>query len=111
MGARVRLHICGNTRFALSAFGLLNAEIIDLDFPAPLDEARQKVGPNQVLLGNLNPVRALRNSTRKDILEGVARCHQQAGPRFIVGVGCEIPRDTPHENVLALYEYASSHAA
>ena len=36
-------------------------------------------------------------------------CHRQAGPRFIVGAGCEVPRDTPAENLRALCAYARSH--
>lgn len=109
LGAKVRLHICGNTRFALAGMGQLGAEIIDLDFPVPLAEAREKMGAGQVLLGNLNPVAALRNSTPDKIREDLARCHREAGARFVAGAGCEIPRDTPHENVRALAEYARNH--
>lgn len=111
LGGRVRLHICGNTRFALTALASLGAEVIDLDFPVPLGEARQKMGSRQVLLGNLNPVAALRNSTPAKIVADLSRCHREAGSRFIVGAGCEIPRDTPHKNVAAVFNYASSHAA
>lgn len=110
MGARVRLHICGNTRFALSGMGSLQAEIVDLDFPAPLAEARQKMGAQQVLLGNLNPVAILRNGTRAGVWDAVQACHSQAGSRYIVGAGCEIPRDTAPDNVRALFDYASAFA-
>jgi uroporphyrinogen-III decarboxylase len=41
----------------------------------------------------------------------IAECHRQAGARYIVGAGCEIPRDTPLENVRALTAYAATHAA
>ena len=40
----------------------------------------------------------------------VAECHRQAGRRFIVGAGCEVPRDTPIENLRALCAYALSQA-
>ena len=36
MGAKVRLHICGNTRFALAGMGQLGCDIVDLDYPSPL---------------------------------------------------------------------------
>ena len=36
----------------------------------------------------------------------IARCHQEAGPRFIAGAGCEVTRDTPHDNLRALCDYA-----
>ena len=110
LGAKVRLHICGNTRPLLEGMAKLRCEIVDLDSLAPLAEARQKMGPRQVLLGNLNPVTVLRNGPAPGVSNAVAACHQQAGPRFIVGTGCEVPRDTPLENVRALCAYAHDHA-
>jgi len=106
LGARVRLHICGNTRHILAGMGRLGCEIVDLDFLVPMAEAREKMGPQQVLLGNLDPVRELRNGTPESILLAVAGCHRQAGSRFIVGAGCEVPRDTPPVNLRAMVEYA-----
>jgi MtaA/CmuA family methyltransferase len=106
MGAKVRMHICGNIRRILEGIGKLGCDIVDVDFLAPLSEARQKVGPSQVLLGNLNPVAVLRNGDAKGVTADIAECHRQAGPRFIVGAGCEVPRDTPPENLRALCAYA-----
>jgi uroporphyrinogen-III decarboxylase len=44
-----------------------------------------------------------------DVTDAIAECHRQAGPRFIVGAGCEVPRDTPVENLTALSHYARTH--
>jgi MtaA/CmuA family methyltransferase len=110
LGTRVRLHICGNTRFCLTGMGRLECAIVDLDSLSPLSEARVKMGPAQVLLGNINPVTVLRNGTPDAVTAAIAECHRQAGPRYIVGAGCEIPRDTPPENVEALSRYAADHA-
>jgi MtaA/CmuA family methyltransferase len=110
LGGKVRLHICGNTRRILQDMGTLGCDIIDLDSLASLTEARQKMGPAQVLLGNLNPVAVLRNGAAAGVSAAVAECHRQAGPRFIVGAGCEVPRDTPLENLRALCDYAGTHA-
>jgi MtaA/CmuA family methyltransferase len=106
LGAKVRLHICGNTRRSLEPMGRLGCDIVDLDSLAPLSEARQQMGPDQVLLGNLNPVSVLRNGTAPGVTSAIAECHRQAGPRFIVGAGCEVPRDTPPANLEALCQYA-----
>ena len=106
----MRLHICGNTRFALAGIGRLGCEVVDLDSLAPLAEARTQMGPRQILLGNVNPVVVVRNSRRDEVQAALAECHRQAGARYIVGAGCEIPRDTPPENVRAFAEYARSAA-
>jgi MtaA/CmuA family methyltransferase len=106
LGARVRLHICGNTRPILEGMGRLGCEIVDLDFLAPLAEGRAKMGSRQILLGNIDPVRILRAGTPESVYAAIAECHREAGQRYIVGAGCEVPRDTPRENVRALIEYA-----
>jgi MtaA/CmuA family methyltransferase len=106
MGARVRLHICGNTNRSLGLIGQLGCDIVDLDFMVPVAKARQEMGENQVLLGNLNPVALVRNGTPATITAALAQCHREAGARYIVGLGCEVPRDTPPENLLALRDYA-----
>jgi MtaA/CmuA family methyltransferase len=105
-GARVRLHICGNTRRMLEAIGRLECDIVDIDSSVPVREAREKMGTKQVLLGGIDPVRALQNGTPQQVVEAVAECHRQAGARFIVGAGCEVPPDTPPENLRALARYA-----
>jgi MtaA/CmuA family methyltransferase len=109
LGGRVRLHICGNIRKILAGVGKLGCDIVDLDSMVPMDDARQRMGPEPLLLGNLNPVTVLRNGTPPAVAREVAQCHRQAGPRFIVGAGCEVPRDTPEENLRALCAYAHEH--
>jgi len=109
MGATVRLHICGNTSKILAGMGRLGCEMVDLDFLVPVADARRAMGPDQVLLGNLDPVRVIRDGTPESITAAVAECHRQAGPRYIVGAGCEIPRGTPPDNLRALTRYSQTH--
>jgi len=106
LGGRVRLHICGHTASILDGMGRFGCEIVDLDWPAPISAARQTMGPNQVLLGNIDPVAVLRNGTPESVTAAVAECHKQAGNKYIVSAGCEVTRDTPHENVRAMRDYA-----
>ena len=108
MGGRVRLHICGNTRKILGGIGELGCDMVDLDFPVPLGEARAQMKPRQVLAGNLNPTKDVRSGTPETILHALAECYRQAGPNYIVAAGCEIVRDTPHANVRALTEFAQT---
>ena len=111
LGARVRLHICGDTRHILEGMGRVGADIVDVDSLAPLDEARRKMDPQQVLLGNIDPVRVLRAGTPESVYAAIADCHRLAGPRYIAGAGCEVVRDTPEENLRALTRYAQDAVA
>ncbi len=109
LGVKTRLHICGNTRKVLGDMGTVGADIVDLDWLSPLEEARTAMGPAQMLLGNIDPVRVLRDGDAGSVEAAIAECHRQAGDRYIVGAGCEIPRGTPHENVHAMTRYAREH--
>ncbi len=111
LGTKARLHICGNTRFALKGMGELGCDIVDLDFLSPVAEGRAKMGPNQVILGNVNPFAVVREGKPEDVFKAIAECHRQAGPRYIIGPGCEITRDSPHENIRMFAEYSRSTAA
>ena len=108
-GARVRLHICGRTAKLYRGMAATGADIIDLDYPAPIAAARAEMGPSQVLLGNLHPVRIMRDGSPEEVEAGFAECHRQAGPRYIVGAGCEVPVGTPDANLRAAARYALTH--
>lgn len=109
IGLKVRLHICGNTRKMLTGMGSLGCEIVDLDYLSPLAEGRAAMGPQQVLLGNIDPVRVLRDGTPESIEAALADCYAQAAPSYIVGAGCEVPRGTPPANLLAMTRFAREH--
>jgi MtaA/CmuA family methyltransferase len=106
LGTRVRLHICGNSAELLPAMGQLGCEIVDVDSVVPMSHARASVGAGQALCGNIDPVRVMLNGTPSSIHAALAACHGEAGDRYVVGAGCEIPRGTPMQNVRALVEYA-----
>jgi MtaA/CmuA family methyltransferase len=109
LGVPTRLHICGNTLAHLAGMGRLGCAVVDIDYPVPLREARTQMGSQQILIGNLNPVFGLRNGTPASITAALAACHHAAGARFIVGAGCEVPPDTPEENLRALCDFALTH--
>ncbi|MCI0626861.1 MAG: uroporphyrinogen decarboxylase family protein [Acidobacteria bacterium] len=100
LGTKARLHICGNTRFALSGMGRLGCEIVDLDSLSPIAEGRMKMGANQILLGNVNPVTVLRGGTPEVVFDALAECHRQAGARYIVLIsGMIVHKASVHEFV------------
>ena len=108
LGVKVRLHICGNINRILAGVGSLGCDMVDIDSMVPLARARQEMGPQAALAGNLDPVKTLRNGTPESVAEAVAECHRQAGARYIVAAGCEVPRDTPETNLRAMCQYARS---
>lgn len=105
LGARVRLHICGQTTHLLDAMGRLGADLIDIDYPVALAVARAKCGPQQVLAGNLHPVQVIKLGPPAAITAALAACEGAGGAAWAIGAGCEIPRGTPPEHFRALTSY------
>jgi uroporphyrinogen-III decarboxylase len=104
----VRLHICGNITPLLPEIGKLGCASVDLDWMVPVEDARRNMGPDQVVCGNLDPVAAVLQSTPERIHAACAACHAAAGPRYLLGAGCEIPRGTPPENLKAMRDFAKA---
>ena len=103
-GGKVRLHICGQTKHLLNGIAQLGIHILDCDSMVSMEGARQRLGNNVVIAGNLNPVEAVRFGHPEAIREGIRRCRQAAGHPFMVCAGCEVPSGTPVENLKALCE-------
>jgi len=85
--------------------------MVDIDYPVPMEQARSAMGLRQTLAGNMDPVRGLRNGTPETIMQSLEELQQQAGAQWIVGAGCEVVRDTPHDNLHAMVKFAQTHSA
>jgi len=110
MGVPVRLHICGNIVPLLDMLRDVGADLVDLDSMVPVAKAREALGPGVLLAGNINPVADLRNATPRQVEDRLAGCLRDAGnTRYAVAAGCEVPRDTPDENLRAMARFAATH--
>lgn len=108
-GALVRLHICGTTEALAGSWKELGADMIDIDGGNSMKVVRSVLGPDgAALAGNLDPVREVRDSYPGAIRARLAECRTESAPKFIVGAGCEIPRDCKEENFLAMLEFAEA---
>jgi len=110
MGVPVRLHICGNITPLLDMIVTVEADLVDLDSMVSVKEAREKLGPGRCLAGNINPVADLRNGTPLSVEKCLDSCFRDAGEAaYAVAAGCEVPRDTPAQNLLAMARFAQAH--
>jgi MtaA/CmuA family methyltransferase len=106
-GARTRLHICGDITHLLPCIKDLSVDVLDVDHLVDIAAVRRAVGNQVVLAGNLDPVTDLLHGTPEGIRRTVRDIYERIGNPMIVTAGCEIPRDTPHENLSALCEPVS----
>ena len=103
-GARVRLHICGDTTHLLPGIASLGADIVDLDHMVDMSGARRALGAAVTLAGNIDPAAVRRSHSPQAIREAMARTYAEVGNPYMVTAGCEIPSGTPPENLRALCE-------
>jgi MtaA/CmuA family methyltransferase len=101
MGGIARLHICGNTTHILDDMITSGADIIDLDWMVDFGAAAAKYGNQFSFCGNFDPVAVMLQGTPEQVYMAAQRCLIQGGPRSFSGAGCEIPDNTPHENLRA----------
>lgn len=103
MGAKAKLHICGNLNPMLEMLPQTGADMIDLDFMVDMERAADIFPEDCCICGNIHPVELMLQGTPEQIKEDVRRCMNiQNRNRSFIAPGCEIPRDTPEENVYAL---------
>jgi uroporphyrinogen decarboxylase len=106
-GLPAALHICGKTRPNLEAMLEADFDLWSLD-AVDLGEVREIAGDRATLAGNVSPANLLKNSPDEIDAEARAICAKAMGsPRgFILASGCEVPINTPPENIDALINAA-----
>lgn len=99
-GAKVKLHICGNTTAILPDMIKTGADIIDIDhLVTMMGDFVPLLSGQQVLCGNSDPVSVIQDGTPEQIRTSVISCYNQTKGRGIVSAGCEIPEKTSYENI------------
>ncbi len=108
MGARTKLHICGNTAPFMEDLPVRCCDIIDVDWMVPLDKMAAMHGNTCALSGNYDPVAVLLQGTEETVKQAVEQCAGIGGPRYISSAGCEVPKQITDANLLAVHEVLHS---
>ncbi len=104
---RVNMHICGDTSDRLDLFVQSHIDGFSLDQKVDLAFAKEKVGQDLTLMGNVDPVGILLQASPDAIEKAVQDCFEKAqdSPQsFILRSGCGVPYRTPIENIQAYVE-------
>jgi MtaA/CmuA family methyltransferase len=101
-GASVKLHICGNVTHLLESLKELNADIVDLDWQVDIEHAREILGNEVVLGGNINPV-LIQDKSEEEVYALSRRLvDKYKDQKYLLAAGCEITVLTPHQNLMAM---------
>jgi len=101
------LHICGNVDLIVEYMGRTGADILSLEPKASAPLAREKCGPDIILMGGVDTAstlylmdpEAVRLECEKTIADGIQ----------ILAPGCAMAPGTPLENILAMVDVARGH--
>jgi MtaA/CmuA family methyltransferase len=103
LGARVKLHICGNITHLLEDLRETGPDIVDIDWMVDMDLAFEKLGGGIIRCGNLDPVSVIQDLDAERIREaGEHLCGKEEGRPFIFSGGCEITVNTPDDHLQAM---------
>jgi len=107
-GIFVVIHICGDTSRILPALSEYDSCGFELDYKTDLVKAKNTVGAQHVLFGNIDPSGVIAMGSAGQVREAARQLMNvwKPGARFILNAGCAIPPNTPPENVQALVSAA-----
>jgi uroporphyrinogen decarboxylase len=103
-GARVFLHLCGDFGDRMDTIKKIGMHGVSLDEKNDLQKAREILGPDVCVIGNVNPTGTLLSGTTDMVAAESAEAVEKAGRdgAFILASGCLIPNNAPRENIEAL---------
>ena len=103
-GVKVLMHICGDTSDRLELLASAGADGLSLDAKLDFGFARESLGPNCLLMGNVEPTDPITFGRPETVYEHSKRVIEQAGKNghFFLSGGCLIPEEAPVENVEAM---------
>lgn len=104
MGAKTKLHICGNIAPFLDAIPVQYCDIVDLDWMVDLNEAVEAFEGMTCISGNYDPVAVMLQGNRQSIDKAVRKCAETGGDKYISAAGCEVPKFTPPENLMQVHK-------
>jgi MtaA/CmuA family methyltransferase len=104
LGGKIKLHICGNTKHLLPSYTEFNLDILDLDWQVDISYAREILGEEVILGGNINPV-LVQDKTSEEVFNlCFDLVEKYKNDRYLLSAGCEITVLTPPENLKAMRE-------
>lgn len=102
------LHICGNATPLIDAMCNTGVEGLSLDTAVSLPGIARMVPSDIALIGNIDPVSVMASGKPEDVQQEVRLLSDAMKPysNFILSTGCDLPFETPTENIHAFMEEA-----
>ncbi len=108
-GLPALMHICGKSMPVIEPWLSTGPDLISVDWPCDIGWFADNYGDRCAVLGNVVPSETIYQGTPAKVQDEARRCIEK-GARvrkgFILGSGCEVPVNSPPENIQALVDAA-----
>lgn len=104
-GAITKLHICGDINGILPRMVDTGSDIVDIDYPVDFTKAISLSEGKCSICGHFNPTSVLLQGSVQDVEEWVEYSLKNGNGRNLISAGCEVPKMTPYENLMAVDNY------
>lgn len=107
-------HICGNTMHLVEKMAESGVDALSLDSPeagVDLPEVARCLSDEVIIIGNISPIGNLLKGSPADVEKDVQSLLNKMEPyeNFILSSGCDLPQETPVENILAFMNAARNY--
>jgi len=106
-GSSPGIHICGKSRDIWEDVVNTGISNFSIDNIEDIEEAKNVMGNKVVITGNVPPVDVMYAGTKEDIFKSVKQCIRKgynSEKGYILSTGCQIPMNTPIENIKAFMD-------
>jgi len=107
LGAKVKMHICGDITHLLPSLRCLKLDILDIDWQVKPEVAYSHIGTGVAVCGNIDPVTIMNESENQLVQITTLLAKSQQGRKFILSGGCEICVDTSVKNLKVLRQVSN----
>ena len=102
-------HTCGNTMHLIAEMASTGVAALSLDSPecgVDMAKAAQLIPENIMIMGNVNPTYTLNDGSVEMVKKATTELMEQMRPypNFILSTGCDLPPETPIENMKAFMQ-------
>jgi uroporphyrinogen decarboxylase len=108
-GLPALMHICGKAKPVMEPWLNTGPDLVSVDWPTDIGWFAENYGDRCAVLGNVVPSETIYLGTPEKVQEEARVCIEKGSKvkkGYILGSGCEVPVNSPFENVQALVDAA-----
>lgn len=104
-------HNCGTVLPLHRELADMNVRAYSFGNAVDLEEMLKRFPSDRLIFGNIDPVGVLRKGNPQNVFEATKALLERCGayPNFVLSSGCDIPPQTPMENLEAFFRAAEGH--